>query len=196
VAPDFVEPVVGWRSWAVVQHRRELRLRSVVFTTVWLPQRELVGGCNRFWMKVPLPRPWRRAMAHDVPADPCACGIYATSDVETAANYLYLYDELRQPHLRYRAIGRVSLWGSVVESERGWRASYAYPERIFLPRTDRLGRPADVESICDGLAGYGVPVEIVEDDAKTALARAVRRVQRRRRRRPPHPHGVSVRHPS
>jgi hypothetical protein len=171
-----------------------VRLRSVVFSTVWQPQEELVAACNRFWMKIPLPRAWRRAATHEIPSSPCACGIYAASDLETAAHYLYLYDDVRQPQLHARAIGRVSLWGSVVEGEKGWRAARAYPERLYLPTTDRFGRPTDVDAILDGLADYRVPVEILEDDAETDVARAVRRVQRRRRRR--HPDGVSVRHPS
>jgi hypothetical protein len=111
-----------------VRQRRELRLRSVVFNTIWPPEEELV----------------------------------AAHDLERAANYLYLYDDVRQPHLRSRAIGRVSLWGSVVEGEHGWRASHAYPERILLPSTDRAGRPTAAEAIAEGLACYGVPVEILD----------------------------------
>jgi hypothetical protein len=174
---------VGWRSWAVVENRRQLRLRSVVFDTVWPPQDELVAGCNRLSIRLWLPFLRRRATAHDVPFERCSCGIHATSDVETAANYLYLYDDLRQPQLRCRAIGRVSLWGSVVEGESGWRASRAYPERLFLPRTDRAGRATDAEAILDGLSDYGVPIEILEDEAEGALASAVRRVKQDRRRR-------------
>jgi hypothetical protein len=179
-----------------VQDRKQIRLRSVLFSTVWPAQEELVAACNRFWMKIPVPGRWRRTMAHRVPAGDCACGIHASNQLETAANYLYLYDELRQANLRSRAIGRVSLWGAVVEGEKGWRASCAYPERIFVPRCDRLGRPTNVEALLDGLADYAVPIEILEDDDAGPVGSAVRRVQRRRRRRTPHPDGVSVRHPS
>jgi hypothetical protein len=136
-------------------------------------------------MKIPVPGRWRRAVEHDTPAGDCACGIHASNDLEAAANYLYLYDELRQPNLRCRAIGRVSLWGSVVEGEKGWRASCAYPERIYLPRSDRLGRPTDVEALLEGLAEYAVPIEILEDNDSSPVGAAVRRVQRRRRRRRP-----------
>jgi hypothetical protein len=120
---------------------------------------------------------------HEIPGRSCDCGIHASNEVGAAADYLYLYDDLHQPHLRYRAIGRVSLWGSVVEGEKGWRASRAYPERLFLPRTDRYGRPTDVELILEGLADYGVPIEIVDDDSQTAVADALRRVKPRGRRR-------------
>jgi hypothetical protein len=139
--------------------------------------------CNRLSIRLRLPYLRRRARTHAVPLDRCSCGIHATKHRQTAANYLYLYEDVRQPQLRYRAIGRVSLWGSVVEGEDGWRASRAYPERLFLPASDRSGRPADLEPILEGLSDYGVPIEILEDDAETALASAVRRVKQDRRRR-------------
>ena len=88
---------------------------------------------------------------------------------------------MRQPHLRYRALGCVLLWGSVVEGEHGWRAARAYPQRIFLPSTDRYDRPTDFEAVADGLADYQVPIEVVDDDP-TPVARALRRVKPKRRR--------------
>jgi hypothetical protein len=79
----------------------------------------------------------------------------------------------------YRAIGLVSLWGSVVEGETGWRATFAYPKRIFLPRSER---GSVVGAVRTGLSDYGVPVELL-DEADTPAALAVRRVARKRRRR-------------
>ncbi len=114
-----------------------------------------------------------------MPVSRCSCGIYATTDPELAAEYLYLYNEVHQPRVLYRAIGLVSLWGSVVEGESGWRATFAYPKWIFLPRSQRR---TDVEAIRRGLSDYGVPVELLED-ADTPVAAAVRRVRRNRRRR-------------
>jgi hypothetical protein len=157
----------------------------MVFDTIWPPQQELEAACNRLMGKLRVPLPWRRDTAHDVPFRRCTCGIYASEALEIAAGYLYLYDDVRQPDVRHRAIGRVSLWGSVVEGETGWRASRAYPERIFLPRTDGSGRLTDVESIVEGLSEYGVPVEIVDDERDDPVAAAVRgvRPERRRQRR-------------
>ncbi|HKC22365.1 MAG TPA: hypothetical protein VKB64_07615 [Gaiellaceae bacterium] len=162
-----------------MQQRRRLRLRSVVFDTIWPTDAELTAGCNRLWTRVRNRLAWRSDPVHDAPVSRCSCGIYATSDPELAAEYLYLYSEVHQPHVVYRAVGLVSLWGSVVEGECGWRASRAYPKRLFLPPSQR---PEDVERIRDGLADYGVPVEILDDD-ETPIARAVRRVRRDRRRR-------------
>lgn len=53
----------------------------------------------------------------------------------------------------------------MVECEDGWRASCAYPQRIYLPargeRDDALGEPAQLVA---ALAGYGVPVELIDCD--------------------------------
>jgi hypothetical protein len=169
-----------------VQHRGLLRLRSVVFDTIWPTDAELTASCNRLWTRMRLP--WRRRVPHDVPTSRCSCGIHAANEPDMAAEYLYLYGDVHQPHVRYRAIGLVSLWGSIVEGEYGWRGSNAYPRRLFLPRTDRTGRRTDVEAIRDGLADYGIPIEIL-GDGDTPVGRAVRRAksERKRRRRWPTP---------
>lgn len=161
-----------------MQERRRLRLRSVVFDTIWPADAPLTAGCNRVWTRIRSRLPWRSDATHDVPVWRCSCGIYAAHEPELAAEYLYLYSDVHQPRVVYRAIGLVSMWGIVVEGESGWRASSAFPNRLFLPRSPR----SDVETICEGLADYGVPIEII-DDAETPVARAVRRVRRERGRR-------------
>jgi hypothetical protein len=165
-----------------VQHRGQLRLRSVVFDTIWPAQDELVAVCNRAWQRIRVPLLSRKERRHEIPHRRCSCGVHASNDVEVAASYLYLYDDVRQRHLCGRAIGRVSLWGSVVEGDLGWRGSHAYPQRIFLPSTDRNGRDVDVDEMLEGLSRYRVPIEVVDDDADTPVARAVRGVKQGRRR--------------
>jgi hypothetical protein len=80
----------------------------------------------------------------------------------------------------HRVIGTVSLWGTVVEGERGWRASHAYPRRIYVPVPSRrawlnpvggLRRPAlPPAEIAYALAEYGVTVELVECSSLSELA--------------------------
>ena len=71
-------------------------------------------------------------------------------------------------------VGRVSLWGTVVECERGFRASHAYPSRIYVPHEDeRRGEHLGSEELSLRLAAYGVPVEPLEagcDEAAEVLA--------------------------
>src|SRR5439155_98883 len=57
---------------------------------------------------------------------------------------------------RLLVFGRVSLWGRVVEHDLGWRASHAFPERLFVipGRVDAR----TVEATIRGLGRYGVAV--------------------------------------
>jgi hypothetical protein len=69
---------------------------------------------------------------------------------------------MRWPIL-HRVIGRVSLWGSVVECEGGWRASHAYPERLWVPALhDEHEIAGDARKIACELTAYGVPIELVD----------------------------------
>ena len=71
-------------------------------------------------------------------------------------------------------LGRVSLWGSVVECEQGWRAERAYPAGLYLPAfaasasRGRLGRylrrrprAIGAPEVASGLAAHGVAVELI-----------------------------------
>ena len=52
------------------------------------------------------------------------------------------------------------LWGTVVEHDRGWRSSHAYPERLYLV-CSTAGRHPGARFECD-LAHYGVPVTRID----------------------------------
>ena len=58
-------------------------------------------------------------------------------------------------------IGTVSLWGKIVEAERGWRGGCAYPKEIYVPTREPRGRLVDAEEIAVRLADYGVPMHIL-----------------------------------
>jgi len=175
-APDYVDPTVGWRCWLVAEIRGQPRLVSVVYHAVWEPGQELKAECLRW--RPQLLRPWRRRPPdHGAPRGRCSCGVYAADSIERALVYLdpYLeHEPLRFPLLG-RVLGRVSLWGRVVECERGWRGSHAYPEHIYVPTTGGDGKPVShVEEIALGLTDYRVPVELVDgDDSYGALADAL-----------------------
>jgi hypothetical protein len=166
-APDYVEPTIAWRSWLVVAAGEGIRLSSVVFRKTWPPRRALEATCQR--KVVAFPRIWRRkSTGHAAPTERCRCGIYGAREAELAASYvgnqLWQEEPLRPP-LLHRAIGRVSLWGTVVECEDGWRASHAYPERIYLPIhggcDDGMIEP---RQLAVSLGRYGVPVELIDCD--------------------------------
>ncbi len=160
-APDYAEPIEAWRLWIAVPEDVHIQLRSVVYRTLWPAGEAMVAHCLRRYI---LPRPWRRRN-HEVPTPGCHCGIYATGLAELKP---FLTDGPWR--LAVRVLGRVALWGSVIECERGWRASHAYPRRLYVPAPDPRCRVAlSAEEIARRLAVYGVPVEVLP----TGPARAV-----------------------
>ena len=166
-APDFAQALSGWRVWLVARHAGGARLVSVVYHALWEPQRALEAECMH--RRPSLLRPWRPgSVRHEAPGDGCRCGIYAATEVAGATDYLEAVwgeDPLRWPVV-HRVIGRVALWGNVVEYERGWRAEHAYPERLWVPARDRRGFPIDrAPAVAAALGDYGVPVELLDADA-------------------------------
>jgi hypothetical protein len=67
---------------------------------------------------------------HAAPREDCACGIYAARDPAAILSYLRGRDE---PATVARVLGRVQLWGRVIEHEAGWRAERARPLEVWLP---------------------------------------------------------------
>jgi len=158
-APDYFEPVIGWRSWAVVRSGADFRLRSIAFTDVWPVREAFVATCYETVSHFPLRLWWRRPRHAPVTLD-CDCGIHAATDAASAASYLHLYEDVPQRSTCHRALGRVALWGTVVEGDLGWRASHAYPQEIFLPAIGAKHR-VGLDAIVQGLSVYGVPIELL-----------------------------------
>lgn len=144
-------PVVGWRVWTLVETTDGPELRSVVYAHPW-PIREPLrsvcepGGC--------LGARWS--------TQPHSCGIHAFKDRDGASAFPSLWEARRfQQHAVHGqyVIGQVSLWGRVVEHERGYRGALAYPFAIFLTEAQRrFAAPL--------ASRYGVDVLV---DPRTAL---------------------------
>ncbi len=166
-APDFAEPIRAWRAWYIVLHERTLRLRSLYFPLLWEPGSHVEAECRHRCLL----RPWRRR-THEAPHQPCECGIYATTTLAGAAEYLRLM--LPPAETIQYAVGRVSLWGVVIECERGWRAAFAYPAWLYVPARS-TARPPPLRSpeVAEGLAGYGVPVTVTDVSTPSELVEAI-----------------------
>ena len=135
----------------------------------------MVARCRH--RRLTLLRLWRRPPRdHGAPEERCRCGIYGAADSESAAAYLrvtVVYAEpIRWPVL-HRVVGRVLLWGSVVECEQGWRASRAYPERLFVPISDRGAIGLDETEFAHELSAYGVPVELFAAGTREEMVAAL-----------------------
>lgn len=173
--PDYVEPLVGWRVWVVVLDELGLpRLRSVVQKTIWPTGEALVAECCQ---RRVLARLLRRPQHGPVPLLSCQCGVYATNLPELEPLLAEAPWETGA-----RVLGRVSLWGDVVECERGWRASHAYPAELHVPVRDGRRPRLTQEEIAISLADYGVPVELLPCRPSQAVTLLARQVVRRRRR--------------
>jgi hypothetical protein len=132
-------PVIGWRVWIVTATTDGLRLGSVLHDQVWAPGTTALASCQRHEGLFAEPLP-----PHQTPSPVCGCGFHAARDPVDALSYLQGRDEAATI---CRLLGEVTLWGRIVETERGWRAAAAYPVRFYV---------AD-EAIAEALGVYGVP---------------------------------------
>ncbi len=169
-APDFAEPVRAWRVWWVLLQEQKLRLRSLFFPLLWEPGRHVEAEC----LQRRLLRPWRRGRPHGTPHERCKCGIYATTTLSGATDYLRVMQPGPPPEAIQYAVGRVSLWGLVIECERGWRASCAYPAALYVPTRSVAPRPRlTPREVAEGLAGYGVPVTVTDASDRSQFVEAI-----------------------
>jgi hypothetical protein len=144
------EAVVGWRAWIVTETAAGLRLGSVLHELAWPVDRPVLATCRRdedpFAQALPL---------HPVPSLACNCGFHAARDPADALSYLRGRDEAGTV---CRILGEVALWGHVVETEAGWRASHARPARLYVPDA----------SLASELSAYGVPISSAECESPSS----------------------------
>lgn len=160
-APDYAEALLAWRIWRVARAGDGFALTSIIQRTAWPAGRSLTAECLRC---PSLLARLRRRPRHEAPETRCECGIYGAS-LEQVSPYL-----AETPRTGVgRVLGLVSLWGTVVECERGYRASCAYPARIYVPVDASNDPDFDALTIAAGLERYGVPTELVEADCRRAL---------------------------
>lgn len=168
--PDYVEPLEGWRVWRVVIEDERIVLQSLFAGAVWEPLVPAVAACAGGHR--PRWTPWRKKPnEHAAPELDCNCGIYGVKSVAGARTYLEKPALLSRDD---RVIGRVALWGTVVEGPLGWRASHAYPLELLLaaPRAAQRGlrQRARLDEIMFALEAYKVPVDVVAPSALAAYA--------------------------
>ena len=141
VVPDQIAVEYGWRAWGI--RRRETDAGMTLLESVshnaafWQPRIPMEAVCNRG--------------CGDVPGNNCRCGLYSAKDLDhlhTMPHY-YNYD----PQDCFKVIGKVALWGKVIEGSQGWRAQFGYPSELYLP--------FEAWYLHDELKdAYGVPVRL------------------------------------
>jgi hypothetical protein len=163
-APDYISPFVGWRLWLVARDRSgRLRLTSVMRATVWPVREPMVAECvrRRTFLR-------SRSTGHArkrAPVASCRCGIYAIGNPRLLGPFIDT-NHVRRCGPQW-VVGSVAMWGTVIESERGWRASHAYPRQLYVPLA-RRNRSAAAEIERD-LKQYGVEVSVFDSPISTAL---------------------------
>jgi hypothetical protein len=117
VVRELSRTVVGWRVWTVTETPAGFRLGSVLHDFHWTPRTTVLAECAL------------EGAVHPVPGPRCSCGFHAVRDPVDALTYLIGRDE---PRTVCRVLGEVALWGHVLETESGWRASHAFPLRLYV----------------------------------------------------------------
>jgi hypothetical protein len=110
--PLSLEPVVGWRVWALERIDGTLRLRSVTRSDHWPPNEAMEAKCDRH-------------QGSTRPSDRCSCGLYAAASPEDLARSGVFSNATV-------VVGAMAMWGTVVEHTRGARSRFAYPARLRL----------------------------------------------------------------
>lgn len=106
----------------------------------WSPLRfsfEITNRCNR-WYKPNEMAVSECIMPHNIscgnsPQERCHCGIYGMrtlEDVKLVIKGMSLYGHLL-------VLGKVALWGKVIEHEKGYRAEFAYPQIFYYNDSDK-----------------------------------------------------------
>lgn len=125
--PDFIEPLVGWRVWKVWRPSAKSEscpgLTGIILNTPWSPRRKISADHN-FDLA---------AKCRGLLESGCSCGVYAFREPDDAFCYAMKVRDRLLGITNEVALGEVSLWGRVIECERGYRAQYAYPRHIYLP---------------------------------------------------------------
>jgi hypothetical protein len=136
----------------VAAGRGGYRLCSAVYEDAWAAGRAVEARC---------------ASGHAAAAAGCSCGLYGARRPRAAVRYLVGRDD---PEIVHRVVGLVALWGLVFEGPDGWRASFAYPARIWVPPARTNGADAPALEVELALGAYGARVEALAAYEPAAIA--------------------------
>jgi hypothetical protein len=114
------EPIEGWRIWNLSEGTTGPRLLPAGSgVDSWEPRHAVEARCGA-------PRILIVGIGrHTAPDIRCRCGIYASRSLD-------VFERPRPAWPPAPVVGTVSLWGTVIEHERGWRGRFAYPSRVRL----------------------------------------------------------------
>lgn len=110
--PDSLTPITAWRAWALTMEGSEYRLKAIGQHSIWLPKKKLEASCAK------------GGTNHPAPHFSCECGVWCFKTLELLLPALEGYT--------VPILGNVSIWGRIIETDKGFRAQYAYPKELWL----------------------------------------------------------------
>lgn len=170
----MTEPIIAYRTWNIVSGNLCAVAQD---NTLWPARKRFVATCRQpNSLYDAYGRLTRPAHLEGAPLSTCACGVYAFKDIGLVADHLRPTDMYGATITAKRVAGRVSLWGDVIECERGYRAQYAYPAVLYYTQENR----DLVRGVADRYAVDAMPLpeNIVTELAKPVddLATSMRRI--------------------
>ena len=126
----YIEPTVAWRKWLVDEE--DGLLRSLYKDVVWLPMHKTEAHCYRDRGQL-----IAGGRCSTAPNPRCVCGIYAVKQEDEVHRFGRARESLAAAAPSPRTltvIGTVSLWGRIIETDRGYKAEYAYPYELHVIR--------------------------------------------------------------
>jgi hypothetical protein len=155
IEASYPGSIEAWRIWRVHDLALTGRPAQTFLAAVakrgslWRHRERATAECRAY------------SSGHAAPHPECTCGIWGmkTRDDAIAALSVYLVNHRHLPHY---AIGRIHLWGVIVECESGYRAQYAYPAELF----------AAGERVPSLEAAYGVPTHPISGEMFSAVRAA------------------------
>jgi hypothetical protein len=128
----YPEPIQGWRCWRILPFKRldgtETYRLSAVGTNglpkTWEPLKPTAAVCSSY------------GTDHEAPWPAHECGIWALNDQTDSFRRMVRFMGCQTGEKAGWAFGQVSLWGRVIEHEKGWRGQYAYPYSLAVHSLD------------------------------------------------------------
>jgi hypothetical protein len=122
-AEQSLEPILGWRAWRLLRNSTgDLRIVPSTPRAAWEPREPVRATCSGSHTRLYMVFNPELAASHHSPEPGCTCGIHSMKDAA----------RLARAGRSTAVIGRVAMWGRVIEHSKGFRAELAYPSRLAL----------------------------------------------------------------
>jgi hypothetical protein len=151
IAPDLIEPVVGFRRWRLLGERL-----SSPFIPVQWNGRSLSARCYPANRRLLFGHGWL-GEPHEAPHPNCKCGIYAWHRPPPRSR-------IPDPD---QALGVVTMWGRVEVHRDGMRAEHARIEALVYWPEWGSGHRTRMRHVCDALGAELVAYDDLPVAART-----------------------------